>query len=63
MPLELKKSLSEFQTIINIIFNNYSYFAAVYLDDMLLFSNSINEHMQHMNEFYEITKDNGLVLS
>lgn len=63
MPLGLKNAPSEFQNIMNTIFNDYSHFTIVYLDDILVFSDSINQHIQHMNLFYEIIKENVLVLS
>lgn len=63
MPLGLKNAPSEFQNIMNTIFNDYSHFTIVYLDDILVFSDSINQHIRHMNLFYEIIKENGLVLS
>jgi hypothetical protein len=63
MPLGLKNAPSEFQNIMNTIFNKYSDFTIVYLDDILVFSESINQHFHHMELFYQIIKNNGLVLS
>lgn len=63
LPLGLRNNPSEFQNIMNSIFNDYSHFTIVYLDDILVFSDSINKHLQHLNQFYEINKDNDLVLS
>lgn len=61
LSLGFKNTLSEFQNIINSIFNDYSHFTIVYLDDIFVFSNFINEHLQHLNQYYEIINDNGLV--
>ena len=44
MPFGLKNVLSEFQNIINDIFNDYTRFSIVYIDDVLIFSNFIEEH-------------------
>ena len=41
MPFGLKNAPSEFQHIMNDIFNNYTKFTIVYIDDVLVYSNSI----------------------
>ena len=51
MPFGLKNAHSEFQNIMNDIFNNYTRFSIVYIDDVIIFSNSIEEHFQHLNFF------------
>nr|KYP40995.1 polyprotein [Cajanus cajan]KYP55093.1 polyprotein [Cajanus cajan] len=33
----------------------------VYLDDVLIFSNSINQHIEHLHAFINLVKENGLV--
>ena len=48
MPFGLKNAPLEFQNIMNYIFNNYTKFSIVYIDDVLIFSNSIEEHFQHL---------------
>ena len=63
LPLGLKNAHSEFQNIMNSIFNDYSHFTIVYLYNILVFSDSINQHLQHLNQFNEIIKNNSLVLS
>ena len=45
MPFGLKNAPSEFQNIMNDIFNDYTRFSIVYIDDVLIFSNSIEEHL------------------
>ncbi|KAK2370424.1 hypothetical protein QL285_083475 [Trifolium repens] len=63
MPLGLKNAPSEFQHIMNDILNDYQEFSIVYLDDILVFSKSLNEHFDHLEKFFKIIKENGLVLS
>ena len=63
MPFGLKNVPSEFQNIMNDIFNDYTKFSIVYIDDALIFSNFIEEHFQHLRIFQKIVKNNGLVIS
>jgi len=63
MPFGLKNAPSEFQRIMNDILNPFSHFAIVYIDDVLIYSKSIDEHWKHLNSFVEIIKINGLVVS
>ncbi|CAL8135781.1 unnamed protein product [Prunus armeniaca] len=63
MPFGLKNAPSEFQNIMNEIFNPYSHFSIVYIDDVLIFSESIEQHLKHLHKFLQIVKQNGLVVS
>ena len=63
MPFGLKNAPSEFQNIMNDIFNPYSHFSIVYIDDVLIFSQSIDQHWKHLHQFFSIIKNNGLVIS
>ena len=61
MPFGLKNTPSEFQRVKNEIFNPYSQFTIVYIDDVLIFSPNLEQHYKHF--FIKIIKQNGLVLS
>ena len=63
MSFGLKNTPSEFQNIMNDIFNDYTRFSIVYIDDVLIFSNSIEEHLQHLKIFQRLVRENGLVIS
>ena len=63
MPFGLKNAPFEFQNMMNEIFNEYTRFSIVYIDDVLIFSNSIEEHFKHLKNFQKIVRDNGLVIS
>ena len=52
MPFGLKNTYSEFQHIMNDIFNPFSHFSIVYIDDILIFSKSISEHWKHLTAFF-----------
>ena len=43
-------------------FNPHTNFSIVYIDDALIFSNSIEHHFKHLNIFQNIVKENGLVV-
>ena len=62
IPFGLKNAPSEFQNIMNDIFNSFSHFTIVYIDDVLIYSNSIDEHWKHLYSFLENIKRNGLVV-
>ena len=59
----VSNSLSEFQNITNDIFNNYTRFSIVYIDNVLIFSNSVEEHFQYLKTFQKLVRENGLVIS
>ena len=63
MSFGLKNAPYEFQNMMNDIFNDYTKFSIVYIDDVLIFSNSIKEHFKHLKIFHKIVKENGLVIS
>ena len=63
MPFGLKNAPSEFQNIMNEIFNPFSSFAIVYIDDVLIFSESLNQHRKHLRAFLQTVILNDLVVS
>ena len=63
MPFGLKNALSEFQHIMNDIFTPYTEFAICYIDDVLIFSSSMDQHIKHLNIFKHVIIKNGLVIS
>ena len=63
MSFGLKNAPSEFQNIMNDIFNSFGHFTIVYIDDVLVYSNSIDEHWKHLYSFLDTIKRNGLIFS
>jgi len=63
MPFGLKNGPSECQNIMNDIFNPYTSFIIVYIDHILVFSTSIEQHFKHLNIFINIIVKNGLAVS
>ena len=62
MQFGLKNAPSEFQNIMNDIFNSFSHLTIVYIDDVLVYSSSIDEHWKHLYSFLDTIKRNGLVI-
>ncbi|KAA0058436.1 Enzymatic polyprotein [Cucumis melo var. makuwa] len=63
MSFRLKNAPSEFQKIMNDIFNQYQEFTIVYIDDVLVFSNTVDQHFKHLRVLLNAIKSNGLVVS
>lgn len=63
MPFGLKNAQSEFQNIMNEIVDLIAHFSIIYIDDVLIFSKSIDEHWKHLHSFLSIIKVSGLVVS
>ena len=63
MPFGLKNAPSEFQKIMNDIFNPFQDFSIVYVDDVLIFSQNINQHFKHLQTFFTTVNRSGLVVS
>ena len=63
MPFGLKNAPSEFQNIMNDIFNPHFQFIIVYIDDVLVFSDSLEKHFIHLKKFFNVIKANGMACS
>ena len=63
MSFGLKNAPSKFQKIMNDIFNPYSKFFIVYIDDGLIFSQNTDQHFKHLQTFIHIINQNGLAVS
>ena len=63
MPFGLKNAPLEFQHIMNDIFTPYTEIAICYIEDVLILSSSIDQHIKHLNIFKHIIIINGLVIS
>jgi len=63
MPFGVKNAPSEFQNIMNDIFTPYTSFIIVYIDDVLIFSKSIDQHFKHLQTFISVMEKNGFAAS
>ena len=51
MTFGLKNAPSEFQNIMKDIFTPFTNFSIIYIDDVLIFSKSIDHHWKHLDIF------------
>lgn len=63
MPFGLKNAPSVFQRKMDNCFRGTEDFIAVYIDDILVFSRTPEEHAEHLLRMLSICKEHGLVLS
>src|SRR5262249_19281304 len=63
MSFGLKNAPSEFQRIMNDIFEQNSHFCIIYIDDVLIFSQNIDQHFKHIHTFIQTVRRNGVVVS
>ena len=56
MPFGLKNAPSEYQRIMNGIFSPYTEFIIVYIEDVLVYSQNIEQHFKHLNFFINVVK-------
>lgn len=63
MPFGLVNAPFAFQKMLNHIFKKYLWkFIIVYMDDILIYSKSKNEHLNHLRVVFEILKELGFKL-
>lgn len=59
MPFGLKHAPSEFQKVMDQVFKPYFDWLIVYVDDVLIFSKSVEEHFKHVHIFTQVVKRKG----
>ncbi len=63
MPFELKGAPATFQCLMTKVLGSYLYdFVMVYLDDIIIFFQTMDEHLQHMRKVLEALRQAGLKL-
>jgi hypothetical protein len=62
MHFGLKNAPSEFQKRMEDIFREYPWLI-IYIDDILVCSKNLQEHLKHLQPFYDLVFKHGLVLS
>ena len=62
MPFGLSIAPAVFQELMSVVLNGYRAFAIAYLDDILIFSTSFEEHLIHLNTIFDSRRHHGLKL-
>ena len=60
MPFGLANASGIFQQLMSIWFGGLEQFSMAYLDDILVFSNSISEYLQHLQSVFNQLRKHGL---
>ena len=60
MPMGLTNAPATFQSLVTSIFGPLSEFCLVYLDDLLIFSNTYDEHLSHLSQVLNQLRDSHL---
>lgn len=62
MPFELKTAPPIFQRKMDSIFGSYKNFILVYVDDILVFSNNMREHLGHLQQVFKLFVYNRIII-
>jgi hypothetical protein len=63
MPFGLKNAPAKFQRVMDNTLKPYFDWLIVYIDDILVFSSSVEQHFKHLRKFMQVVKEAGLVFS
>ena len=63
MPFGLKNAPATFCRLVTKLLKNLEDFAAAYLDDILIFSKTWNEHVNHLKQVFDRIRNAGLTLN
>src|SRR5271170_4165330 len=61
MPFGLTNAPTTFQTLVNNVFGHFlNIFLIVYLEDIVIYSNTLQEHLEHLRQVLDILRTNEL---
>src|SRR5271170_610647 len=61
MPFGLTNAPATFQTLVNNVFRRFlNIFLIVYLDDIVIYSNTLDEHLKHLRQVLDVLRTNEL---
>lgn len=61
MPFSLTNALATFCTLMNKLFHPYlDKFVVVYLDDIVVYSDTLEEHVNHLRKVFQVLRENEL---
>ena len=63
MPFGLKNAPGTFQRLMNFVLQEYLYkFVVVYLNDIIIYSKTYKEHLQHIQMVFEVIRKANLMI-
>ena len=62
MPFGLSNAPAVFQELMSVVLQGYSNFATAYLDDIMIFSATLEEHLEHLRMVFERLREHQLKL-
>jgi hypothetical protein len=62
MPFGLSNAQAVFQELMNIVLQGQEDFSIAYLDDILIFSETAEEHLEHIQRVFDRLRQHGLKL-
>ncbi|KAL0544452.1 hypothetical protein IC582_019567 [Cucumis melo] len=63
MPFGLTNAPATFCTLMNKLFQSFlDRFVVVYLDDIVVYSQTLEEHVQHLRQVFQVLRDNELYI-
>ena len=62
MPFGLSNAPAVFQELMNFVLQGCEEFATAYLDDILIFSSSVKDHLEHIQIVFDKIREHGLKL-
>ena len=62
MPFGLKNGPSVFQQLMNSMLADKASLAAAYIDDIVIFSTTFEEHLNHLETVFNRLEETGLIL-
>uniref|UniRef100_A0A1S4CA12 RNA-directed DNA polymerase homolog n=1 Tax=Nicotiana tabacum TaxID=4097 RepID=A0A1S4CA12_TOBAC len=61
MPFGLTNALATFCTLMNKLFHPFlDQFVVIYLDDIVIYSSCMEEHLEHLRKVFQILRENDL---
>jgi hypothetical protein len=63
MPFELTNEPSTFMRLMNYILHNFiSRFVMVYFDDILIYNNNLEEHVEHLRNVFDVLRKKNIYM-
>ena len=62
MPFGLSNAPAIFQELMSIVLQGLGHFATAYLDDILIYSETVDQHLHHLQQVFDRLREHGLKL-